>query len=93
MQNKETKKTICLVSGKVCLSAREAGEIINNAKKHYSHRSFSNSPSIPRRKYFCKECGCYHVTHYLKAKNVKKERELETKFYNEYVEGKNYKVA
>lgn len=93
MQNYETQKTICLVSGKVCLSARIAGEIINNAKKHYNHRSFSNSPNIPRRKYFCKECGCYHVTHYLKQKNIKNEKLLERKFYDEYVDGKYYKCA
>lgn len=33
MRNNECQKSICSVTGKVCLSAREAGEVINNARK------------------------------------------------------------
>lgn len=84
MRNNEVFKNICAVSGKICLSEREAGEVINNAKRHHDHRSYSNSTSIPRRKYFCKDCGAYHVTHFNKTKNMRTREILERKFYREY---------
>lgn len=60
----------CENSGKVCYTEREAGTVINNSKKHvhagnhhWIKAGYSNSKNIPRRKYYCKECGYYHVTH------------------------------
>lgn len=47
--------------GKECLSKKEAGTIINLAKK-YHHRS-KTSKHIPKRFYRCKTCGTYHTTH------------------------------
>ena len=49
----------CYFAGKICYTAREAGEVINGARRH--HR---NGKNIPRRKYYCETCGYYHVTHY-----------------------------
>jgi len=86
MRNIEGMKNICPVSGKICLSAREAGEVINNAKHHHEHRTYSNSTGIPKRKYYCRDCGTYHVTHFNKQKNEKARRTLENKFYKEYEE-------
>ena len=52
----------CKVTGKRCFSEREAGEHINyfkNTHFKWSHRG----KNIPCRKYYCKECGYYHLTH------------------------------
>ena len=47
--------------GKRCYTTAEAGYIINCLKrKHYRK---TKSGDIPKRKYFCNECGFYHLTH------------------------------
>ncbi len=56
------ENTYCKVTGKRCFSEREAGEHINyfkNTHFKWSHRG----KNIPCRKYYCKECGYYHLTH------------------------------
>lgn len=57
--------------GKVCYTEREAGNVINSAKKGrrgYRHGGPVNVRSgrkeIPKRKYFCRDCGMWHVTHF-----------------------------
>ena len=60
----------CGSTGKICYTMREAGLVINGCKKHvyvgnrhWAKSAHGNSKSIPRRKYYCKACGFYHVTH------------------------------
>jgi len=57
--------------GKRCYTEREAGEVINSAKRGRSgHRHGdrvnvrAGRKNIPKRKYPCKICGMWHVTHY-----------------------------
>lgn len=51
----------CKDSGKVCLTVREAGEIINSFKRHHNNKT--RNGNRPCRKYWCKCCGYYHLTH------------------------------
>ena len=45
----------CSKTGKRCYSEREAADTIRIAKKHHGKYS-------PKRKYFCKYCGFWHLT-------------------------------
>jgi hypothetical protein len=47
----------CPETGKLCLSQKDAGSIINSARRHNSAKN------IPKRSYYCSFCGAYHVTH------------------------------
>ena len=67
------KDIICESEGKICYTEREANEAINGAR-HHSNRA----KKIPQRKYFCKKCGCYHLT------SQKSEKESCSK-YNYYL--------
>ena len=60
MQSADTEKR-CKDSGKVCLTRREAGEILNSFRRHHNHRT--RTGERPCRKYWCKSCGFYHLTH------------------------------
>ena len=51
----------CNVTKKICLTIREAGEIINSFK-HHNHRRVKKDQR-PRRRYWCPCCGFYHLTH------------------------------
>lgn len=71
MKTIEGENIRCVFTNKICYTEREAGHIINGCKKHIyignSHWAkqggYTNSKNIPRRKYYCKDCGFYHVTH------------------------------
>ena len=52
----------CRGSGKVCYSGREAGETINFGKRHHRSDHLGRAKDYPRRKYYCKDCGYYHLT-------------------------------
>ena len=52
-------RQICSVSGKICYSRKDAGEICNKRGAH-GHKN------KPMRYYYCRECGSYHTTHYKK---------------------------
>ena len=54
----------CYFEGKICYTAREAGGVINGARRRHVTNSYRNGKNIPKRKYFCEKCGYYHVTHY-----------------------------
>lgn len=81
----------CEGTGKVCYTEREAGLVINGCKKHVhagNHHwikgDHSNSKNIPRRKYYCKECGFFHVTH-LALYDIDSQHGLwEEAFYKDY---------
>ncbi len=69
MKTVEGNNLQCTYTGKICYTQREAGMVINDCKRHriFGRHSvkvgYGNSKSIPRRKYYCKYCGYYHVTH------------------------------
>ena len=93
MKTSEGNYVMCFFAGKICYTAREAGIVINNCKKHvylgkgrYGKNAHGNgySKAIPRRKYFCKECGFYHVTHLALYNTKSLNYAWEEKFYREY---------
>lgn len=51
------EKIICNYTGKQCYTQKAAGIVLRGAKNHKQRGSV-----IPRRSYFCKECGYYHLT-------------------------------
>ena len=57
MKDEFEREIRCESEGKICYTEREAGNAINSAK-HHGNRA----KKIPHRKYFCKECGCFHLT-------------------------------
>ena len=71
----------CLKEEKVCYTEREAGIIINEARRHHFNCDDKRGKRIPKRKYFCRACGFYHVTHYTFYVDSHKENCLEQKFY------------
>ncbi len=83
----------CAFTGKICYTEREAGIVINGCKKHvylgngrYGKNSHGNSgtKAIPRRKYFCKDCGYFHLTHLPMYKRESLNYSWEAVFYREY---------
>ena len=48
---------ICESEGKICYTETEANNALNGAKHHGNRVK-----KIPKRKYFCKKCGYYHLT-------------------------------
>ncbi|MBP5407145.1 hypothetical protein J6Z19_08385 [bacterium] len=74
MKNNFGKDIICESEGKICYTKREAGNAINEAKKHHYSGESNSAKKIPVRKYFCKKCGCYHLTHLTFYKSDKPQR-------------------
>lgn len=66
-------RQICPTTGKQCLSRRAAGELLNEIKKH---KRTSGRKNIPKRKYLCEFCGCYHLTHAADEKSKRKRFRL-----------------
>lgn len=84
----------CRGSGKVCYSGREAGEIINFGKRHHRSDHLGRAKDYPRRKYYCKDCGYYHLTS-MKAKYSEKAKcgNWDENYYNYYLKKKNSKKS
>lgn len=53
----------CRLSGKICYSRRDAGEILNKYKRHRGSDHCGRNKKRPIRSYFCRNCGCFHITH------------------------------
>lgn len=56
-----------MCSGKICFTYREAHEKLHKVKKTGPRRSsnkraYSTSKVIPKRAYYCKSCGMWHLT-------------------------------
>ncbi len=71
----------CFAEGKICYTEREAGIVINNAKRHHYGNDVKRGKNIPKRKYFCNVCGFYHLTHYKYFADDKMIDYNERKFY------------
>lgn len=56
------------VSGKQCLTQREAGEQLARLRGHRTTSHIGKSKDKPKRSYYCNECGFYHLTHYAQQK-------------------------
>lgn len=91
MKTTEGNYVMCIFTGKICYTEREAGHVINGCKKHYyaGHgrlvkSAHGNSKAIPRRKYYCKDCGFYHVTHLALYDMDSQNYAWEDAFYKEY---------
>lgn len=91
MKTIEGNYVMCGAAGKICYTEREAGLVINGCKKyvymggrHWAKSSHGNSKSIPRRKYYCKDCGFYHVTYLALYDKGSQNYAWEDIFYREY---------
>lgn len=72
---KKEERMICDETEKVCYSKREAGEIINGCKRHRGSDHLGRNKNLPKRSYFCRSCGCFHLTHepFLKNENLQRK--------------------
>lgn len=59
--------SICFESGKRCYTREQAGRFINMTKG-YNHKRHTKNKQIPKRCYYCKDCGMWHLTHYSKTR-------------------------
>ena len=91
MRTNDGNYVMCSTAGKICYTEREAGSVINGCKKHIhvgSHQwvksAHGNSKLIPRRKYYCKECGFFHLTHMALYSSDSRNCTWEEIFYREY---------
>lgn len=65
----------CKNTHKICMSKKEAQEVINFARTRKTHRR----KEIPVRIYLCEFCGNYHTTHQDQKKkfgNEKQKKEI-----------------
>lgn len=58
---------VCRATGKVCYSQRSAGTITHQYKGR-RHGKDIRQNKRPVRYYYCKECGCYHLTSHKKKR-------------------------
>lgn len=79
MKNNFGKDIICESEGKICYTKREAGNAINEAKKHHYSGESNSAKKIPVRKYFCKKCGFYHLTSHKSGKSRCSKRDYDLK--------------
>ena len=91
MKTIEGNYVMCSSAGKICYTEREAGIVINGCKKHiymggrhWAKSSHGHSKSIPRRKYYCKDCGYFHLTHMALYNIDSRNYAWEDVFYREY---------
>lgn len=72
MENSFNDAGKCESTGKCCYTEKEADTLLN--KKH--HRKGCGSKQVPKRKYFCHECGCWHTTHFASCKRARNHQML-----------------
>ena len=94
MKNYDGSYVTCEDTGKICYSGREAGEIINSTKHHHRNDHLGRSKKFPRRKYYCNDCGYYHLTS-MKAEYSESSKcgNWDEHYYNAYLTRKNKKSA
>ena len=80
MKNGE-QNLICEETQKVCMTVREAGMVLNLFKRHHHMRA--KKDKIPKRKYLCKYCGYYHLTHMASYDDGTAAKLKESKFFTE----------
>ena len=72
---------ICSKTGKRCYSKEDAQYTVNLARKKHWRNCAAN---IPKRVYYCKTCGAYHLTkEKAKYDNSKKRNALSVRYSNE----------
>lgn len=76
----------CEISGKRCYNEREAGNILNSLKHHRNSDHLGRNKDLPRRKYYCTDCGCYHLTKQPLYDKDSLHYAWEDRFYSEYEE-------
>ena len=67
MSDNQGNYLICKKTGKIIYTEREAGEIVNKCRRHKISQN-RDKANRPARKYYCKYCGRFHLTHFSKAK-------------------------
>lgn len=77
MPSSSTGETRQTCNGKLCLSYREAREMIRSAHRG---KVGHHSKKIPCREYYCQDCGTYHLTsmpYFYDRKKNKNTRRIE----------------
>lgn len=64
MKDENGKSLFCEKTHKICYTKREAGNIVNDCRRHGFRRRGVEQKFKPMRAYYCCECGCWHTTHY-----------------------------
>lgn len=82
---------LCEATGKRCYNQREAGRILNLCKRHRSNDHLGRNKELPRRKYYCSDCGCYHLTKQPLYDRDSINHAWEIQFYREYERKENRK--
>ena len=91
MKDQNQNDIICFQEHKICYTEREAGSIVNACKRHNYSNWGVGQKNKPMRKYYCKDCGFYHVSHLksyvFEAKQFKhRDREFYVYRYQDYQE-------
>ena len=63
MKDLNQNDIVCFKEDKICYTEREAGRIVNICRRHNYGRRGVGQKYKPMRKYYCKNCGFYHITH------------------------------
>ena len=63
MKDQNQNDIICFQEHKICYTEREAGGILNSCRRHNYSNWGVGQKYKPMRKYYCNECGFYHITH------------------------------
>jgi hypothetical protein len=100
MKTEEGNYVMCIFTGKICYTEREAGLVINGCKRHvyvgngrFAKSAHGNSKAIPRRKYYCKDCGFYHLTHLALYDFDSQNYAWEDAFYREFENKKKARMG
>ena len=72
MENSFNDAGKCEITGKRCYTEKEADEALN--KNH--HRKSCRAKTIPKRKYLCRECGFWHLTHFAVCKRERANHQM-----------------
>lgn len=64
----------CKASGKRCYTQKDASATLNNIKSRHNRKIHNGK--VPRRSYFCSDCGFYHLTHFVLPDNQFKKKRV-----------------
>lgn len=83
MKDENQNDVICFQENKICYTEREAGKIVNGCKRHNYNSWGVQRKYKPMRKYFCRDCGFFHVSHLKSyASEAKQIKHRERYFYS-----------
>ena len=79
MRYSDGNEVVCEKTHKICYTQREAGNIVNDCRRHGYKKCGLRQKNKPMRKYHCEYCNAWHITHY-------------KSYYGEKPKSKKYKL-